>query len=351
MTKQVSISFIFDFAPSLTKFSIFDIGEGKSYIDSEAFEQNFETKYEQFFKAQLTALVQACSVEKVPVSVYFSGVFLEYLEVHDAQMLQNLKETVSEGNLNLLGGTYYHSMSSIYSKDVFINEVKLHQEKLLSLFDKRPKHFYNTENIYYNDLAISLNELGYTTTFGGSIDWYLGENKEKRIFHSKNSEQLHILLVNSDEGKSIFENEEMPVHFLQVESNGMTKLGGVKNIIDKTQSKAEVVSIDSLLSGKDLTAYQVNNPIMGSSWGLTLASFHDSALQQQAIRQFYKLEDVVTKTKSQKLIQEWLVLGNINFFLSMSTELNEDTLAYDTYASYINILNDIELAAEKLLDK
>jgi hypothetical protein len=351
MNKQVSISFVFDFAPSLTKFSIFDIGEGKSYIDSEAFEQNFESKYEGFFKEQLEALIQASNVEKVPVSVYFSGTFLTYLEIYHDQMLHKLKDAVNEGNLSLLAGTYYHSMSSIYSKDIFVNEVKLHQEKLRSVFDKTPNHFYNTENIYYNDLAISLNELGYTSTFGGSIDWYLGENKDERIFHSKYSDQLHILLVDSDEGKSIFENEEMSIHFLQIEPNGMTKLGGVKNIIDKTQSKAKIASIENLTKATKSSPYHVNNPIMGSSWGLTLASFHDSALQQQAIKQFYKLEGIVTKTNSQKLIQEWLVLGNINFFLSISTELNEDTLAYDTYASFINILNDIELAAEKLLEK
>jgi len=346
MDKQVSISFVFDFAPSLSKFSIFEIGESKSYIDVEASQKNFESKYNEFFKEQIVDLIHCCNEDRGSISAYFSGTFLEYLEVSDGQMLQRLKDSILDDNLSLLGGTYYHSLSSIYSKSIFINEVRLHQEKLYSIFGKKPIHFYNTENIYFNDLANTINELGFISTFGGSIDWYLGEVKDKRIFHSKDTEQLKILLVDSDEGKNIFDRPEMSVHFLQLESNGIAKLGGVKNIINKTKSKTHITSIANLLKVEDLKAYQVNNPIMGSSWGLTLASFHDSALQQQAIKQFYKLEALVTKTENQELIQKWMVLGNINFFLNMSTELYEDTIAYDTYASFINILNDLEIECE-----
>jgi hypothetical protein len=346
MDKQVSISFIFDFAPSLSKFSIFEIGKDKSYIDIEASEKNFEAKYKEFFKEQLNNLISVSQEKNISISTYFSGTFLEYLEVSDSQMLQRLKNTILDENLILLGGTYYHSLSSIYSKNIFINEVKLHQEKLYSIFGKKPVHFYNTENIYFNDLANTIYELGFTSTFGGSIDWYLGEEKAKRIFNSKETDQLKILLVDSDEGKNIFENTEMSVHFLQLESSGITKLGGVKNIINKTKSKTHITSIADLLKAKDLKAYHVNNPIMGSSWGLTLSSFHDSALQQQAIKQFYKLEALVTKTENQELIQKWMVLGNINFFLNMSIELFDDSIAYDTYASYINILNDLEIACD-----
>lgn len=346
MNKQVSISFIFDFAPSLAKFSIFEIGKAKPYLDTELSQKNFESKYNEFFKEQLTGLIHACNEKRGSTSAYFSGTFLEYLEASDSQMLQRLKDSVLDDNLSLLGGTYYHSLSSIYSKSIFINEVILHQEKLLAVFGKKPIHFYNTENIYFNDLANTICELGFTSTFGGSIDWYLGEAKDKRIFHSKDTDQLKILLVDSDDGKNIFDNEEMPVHFLQLESNGIAKLGGVKNIINKTASKAHITSIANQLKSKDLKAYHVNNPIMGSSWGLTLSSFHDSALQQQAIKQFYKLEALVTKTENQELIQKWMALGNINFFLKMSTDLNEDSIAYDTYASFINILNDLEIVCD-----
>lgn len=349
MMKSISISFIFDFSYTLPKFTIFEIGQGKPYIDYNTSNVNFKAQYRSFFKEQLEVLNVLCTDQGLNISVYFSGIFLEFLEEVDSEMVKKIRASVESGNLELLGGTYYHSLTSIYSKESFTDEASKHKEKLKTTFNAVPVHFYNTENIYYNELPQLLQKNGYVSTFGASIDWYLGKEKDKRIFNSKASDKFHVFLVDSDQGQNIFDRQEMSTHFLQLESHGIFELGGIRNIVAKAQSNAQIKALSHHdKQPEKLSTYIINNPVMGSSRGLTLASFQDNGLQRQALKQYYALEDSVNKSNNKELRQKWLQLGNINCFLNMSPDIDEEIKPYDIYNSYMNILNDLEISTNAI---
>src|SRR5437879_5638889 len=138
----------------IKKYSIFDIGKEHEY-----FNDNSETNLNN--KRILEKVSNKCYlptnailydlIKKNPefkVSFSLSGVFLEQLEEYAPHVLESFQKLVSTGNVEILSETYYHSLSFLYSKKEFKEQVALHAKKIKKLFKKKPQVFRNTELIY-----------------------------------------------------------------------------------------------------------------------------------------------------------------------------------------------------------
>jgi alpha-amylase len=87
---------------------------------------------------------------KIAYSV--TGVLLEQLEKFAPEVLTTFKQLADTGCVEYLGETYYHSLSFLYSKNEFIEQVKAHRQTIQRLFGQTPRIFRNTELIYNNGL-------------------------------------------------------------------------------------------------------------------------------------------------------------------------------------------------------
>ena len=110
------------------------------------------------------------------VSFSLSGVFLdqclEYGEI-GKQVLDNFKRLAAFPSCELLNETYYHSLSFLYSKLEFAEQIKLHHQKIKKLFGVTPKIFRNTELIYNNEIASFIKELGFRGILAEGWDYVL----------------------------------------------------------------------------------------------------------------------------------------------------------------------------------
>ncbi|CAG1009967.1 alpha-amylase [Phycisphaerales bacterium] len=93
------------------------------------------------------------------VSYAVTGVALEQMERWAPDVISIFQELAKTGCCEFLGETYFHSLSGIYSRAEFNDQVEMHTHKIQQLFGQTPKVFRNTELIYNNDLAWHVSQM------------------------------------------------------------------------------------------------------------------------------------------------------------------------------------------------
>lgn len=336
MSHSLSISIIYDWNCPLSEFSFFDVNSGKSYFPSNESDL-FLAAYNSGMDRQLKEIVDS----KKPVSIYFSGPFMEQLALHDSDIISAIK---ANKHIELLGGTYHHSLVSLFSKKHFQKEVDWHKKLSKKCFGKKAHSFLNTNNVYFNDLAEQLANAGYHSTFTGAIDWHLGDKKDQRVFSSRNSENFKLMLTNSNSEAILFQNTKIENHFIQFSSQQLEAVGGWNELLRKTKNKADLVTLQEQLKGASSDTYNIRQPISCSYGDLNLNQLQDYPLQQSWLKQLYGLESSLSK-KPEVLQKKWSRLGSIGVLKSLNPDLdrNNDQNSYDVYQSLINIISDLHL--------
>lgn len=134
---------------------------------------------------------------KVKVSFSLSGVFLEQCEMFDQDLLETFRQLAETGCVEFLNQTYYHSVSSLYpDKSEFIEQVKLHQQKMKSLLGCVPTFFENTELLYNNAVAQVIDDLGYKGIFMEGVEKVLGDKSPNYVYAAKDCKKLRVLMRN-----------------------------------------------------------------------------------------------------------------------------------------------------------
>jgi len=87
------------------------------------------------------------------ISYSITGVVLEQLEEFAPDVIDLFKRLAETGCCEFLAETHHHSLSFLYSKSEFAEQVDLHTRKIQTLFGQTPRVFRNTELIYSNDVA------------------------------------------------------------------------------------------------------------------------------------------------------------------------------------------------------
>lgn len=87
------------------------------------------------------------------VSYALTGVVLDQMEEFCPDVIDLFKRLADTGCCEFLGETYHHSLSFLYSKAEFRDQVDAHTRRIQGLFGQTPRVFRNTELIYSNDVA------------------------------------------------------------------------------------------------------------------------------------------------------------------------------------------------------
>lgn len=181
----------------LSKCNVFEIGGKADYFEGPF---NFENQkvFEKIARkcylptnALLLELLKRHPEFKVSFS--FSGVFLEQCEQFGEigkQVLDSFKAIVATGRAEVLAETYYHSLSWLYSKKEFAEQIRKHTKKIYQVFKKRPRVFRNTELIYNNEIAEFIREMGFKGVLAEGWDHYLDWRSPNHLYTPTKAE-LH----------------------------------------------------------------------------------------------------------------------------------------------------------------
>ncbi len=377
----------------LARYQIFDVGKNKEYFDEK---KNKEIIMKVSKKCYIpTNELMLKLLDKYPdfkISFSLSGVLIEQLKMYNEKVLDLFKELVKHKNVEILDETYYHSLAFIYSKNEFKKQVILHNKLIKDTFHKRPRVFRNTELIYNNELANMIEKMGYSGILAEGADKVLGWKSPNYIYRPVGTKKIRLLLKNyklSDDIAFRFSNHnwsEYPLTaekyarwigsinepivnlFLdyetfgehQWEETGIFKfLEHLPNELSKYKNVEFRTPSQIIKKHRPVGELDIHNFISWADVERDLSAWLGNELQQSAAKEVYVLEEKVLKTKDKKLIDDWRKLQISDHFYYMCIKwfadgdvhkyFNPYDNPYDAFITFMNILQDINSRADKIL--
>ena len=380
------------------EYSIFEIGKDIDYFsgDIESNTANAKILKKVSSKCYLPTnkiLLELLSNHpEFKITFSFSGIFLEQLEEYEPEVLESFQKLVDTTQVEILSETYYHSLSFLYSKGEFREQVRMHKEIIQRLFGITPKVFRNTELIYNNDVAKEIELMGFKGILAEGADHILGWKSPNFLYRPSDTSNIKLLLKNyklSDDIAFRFSQEswgEWPLTaskytdwinqingngnivnlFMDYETFGEHQWGetGIfeflrhlpKEILKHSNNDFKTPS-ELIDSSTSQGTCNVEESISWADEKRDLSAWLGNDMQHEAITKIYSLGHKVLSSRDPKLIHIWRKLQASDHFYYMSTKQFSDgdvhsyfspyQSPYEAFISFMNVLKDLELKLEK----
>ncbi len=154
-----------------------------------------------YFPANQTILEQVdkhkADRKRFKVSYSVSGVFIEQCERWNPDLLETFWQLANSRCVEFLDQTYYHSLAGLYDSDrgEFIEQVRMHRQLMKDLLNYEPKVFENTECLYNNAIAKTVEKMGYKAMITEGVERVLGWRSPNYVYKAKDS-PLRVLTRN-----------------------------------------------------------------------------------------------------------------------------------------------------------
>jgi alpha-amylase len=320
------------------------------------------------------------------VSYSVSGSVLEQFEHYTPEVLDTFRRLNDTGCVEFLAETYSHSLSFLYSRGEFAEQVRAHAERMKELFGRTPAVFRNTELIFNNDMAHFVEQMGFRGALCEGVDQILAYRSPNYLYHAPGTRRLILLLRNfrlSDDVAFRFSNRSWSEWPLTAEKyarwiHAVNGNGYVVNLFMDYETFGEHQPADSgifdffrrlpeeILKHPDndfktpsevLEAYPVSGeydvPHM-ISWADTerdLSAWLGNAMQSNALHELYRMEADVKAAGSEDLLRDWRRLQASDHFYYMCTKhfadgdvhryFNPYESPYDSYINFMNVLDNL----------
>lgn len=372
----------------MKKYSVFDIDHNHEYFDEH---KNREVLQKVVKKCYLPAnkmllhLIKKYKHTKRPFKIAFSitGTALEQFECYAPEVLESFKKLSDTGCVEFLSETYHHSLSFLYSRREFRDQVELHRKKILALFGQDPKVFRNTELIFNNELAQTIQDMGYNAILSEGADHVLGWRNPNYVYTAKTAPRLKLLLKNyklSDDvafrfGQSswkeypltadkfsrwIHDNDGHSVNlFMDYETFGEHQWSetGIFEFMNHLPQELykdpglNFVTPSELAKYDPVAELDIHSFISWADIERDLSAWKGNSMQESALHELYALEDPVKTLGDDALLADWRKLTTSDHYYYMCTKYFNDgdvhkyfnpyDTPYESYINFMNILNDL----------
>ncbi|MDD4891572.1 MAG: glycoside hydrolase family 57 protein [Phycisphaerae bacterium] len=320
------------------------------------------------------------------IAYSITGIALEQFGRYAPEVLDSFKELADTGCVEFLAETYYHSLSFLYDREEFMEQVRIHSKRIQETFGQTPKVFRNTELVYNNDLAHMVARMGYKGVVAEGADRVLGYRSPTYLYHPVGEPSVTLLCKNyrlSDDIAFRFSNrgwsewpltaEKFAAWVHQVNGNGYLvnlfmdyetvgehqwEETGIFSFFKHLPAKVFDFPDDNFLTPSEAID---RHPISGEidcpemiSWADTerdLTAWLGNAMQSNALHELYKLGQMVKATGDVRLIHDWRRLGTSDHFYYMCTKyfadgdvhkyFNPYESPYDSYINFMNVLDNL----------
>ena len=324
---------------------------------------------------------------KFKVSYSITGTLLEQFEHFCPEVLSTFHALAQTGCVEFLTETYYHSLSFLYSRDEFGEQINKHREIIKHLFDQTPRIFRNTELIYNNDLAKHLESMGdFDAVITEGADHILGYRSPNFVYHPEGCDKLKLLLKNyslSDDIAFRFSDRNWSQWPLTAEkfSKWVNKVNGngyIVNLFMDYETFGEHQWEDTgifnfihhlpehVLKYPD-NDFKTPSEVVQSyepvgtvdvphliSWADTerdISAWLGNAMQSNALHEIYRLENNVKSLGDEKITADWRKLQTSDHFYYMCTKyfadgdvhkyFNPYNSPYDSYINFMNVVDNL----------
>jgi alpha-amylase len=331
------------------------------------------------------------------VAYSITGVLLEQLQTFSPEVMSTFDALAETGCVEFLAETYYHSLSFLYSRNEFIDQVNKHTDTINKYFGQKPRIFRNTELIYNNELATLIESTGnFDAIITEGADHILGYRSPNFVYKPKDCKNLKLLLKNyalSDDIAFRFSNRDWTQWPLTADkfAQWVSDVNGNGNVVNLFmdyetfgEHQWEDTGIfdfmrhlpETVLRHPDnnfktpsevVDSYQpvgevdVPHVISWADIERDLSAWVGNAMQSNAIHELYRLEKKIKETADEKIISDWRKLQVSDHFYYMCTKyfadgdvhkyFNPYNSPYDSYINFMNVLGNLNSRCSKASKK
>ena len=322
------------------------------------------------------------------IAYSITGILLEQLQRYAPEVMSTFDALAETGCVEFLAETYYHSLSFLYSRDEFTEQINKHVAAIDYFFGQKPRVFRNTELIYNNELAAQIESMGcFDAVITEGADHILGYRSPNFVYQPKGCSKLKLLLKNyslSDDIAFRFSNRNWPQWPLTADkfARWISNVNGNGNVVNLFldyetlgEHQWEDTGIfdfmrhlpDEILKHPDNNFKTPSEVVQcyGSvgtvdvphiiSWAdieRDLSAWVGNAMQSNAIHELYRIEKKVKKTNDERIIADWRKLQASDHFYYMCTKyfadgdvhkyFNPYDSPYDSYINFMNVLDHLQ---------
>jgi alpha-amylase len=321
------------------------------------------------------------------IAYSITGLLLEQLERYGPEVISTFDALAETGCVEFLAETYYHSLSFLYSRNEFVEQINKHIDAINYFFRQRPRIFRNTELIYNNSLAALIESMGcFDAIITEGADHILGYRSPNFVYQPTGCNSLKLLLKNyqlSDDIAFRFSNRDWTQWPLTADkfAGWISNINGNGNVVNLFmdyetfgEHQWEDTGIfdfmrhlpDEILKHPD-NNFKTPSEVVKSygssdtidvphiiSWADTerdLSAWLGNAMQSSAIHELYRMERKIKNTNDEKIIGDWRKLQASDHFYYMCTKYFSDgdvhkyfnpyDSPYDSYINFMNVLDHL----------
>lgn len=377
MSKSICFYFQVHQPYNLRTYRFFDVGKRHFYNDEYRNRTEMRRKADQSYLPMNEILMEQIKRygNKVKYAFSFSGQAIEQMQQYAPDALESFKELVKTGNVEILAGTYAHSLAALFNKDVFKKQVSEHKKLMKEIFGVTPKTFINTELLYSNEIGADVAEMGFNLMVTEGAKHVLGWKSPNYLYANNINPKLRLLLRNyrlSDDISLRFASDCLTTDNY-VERLNEIKDGEVVNVCvdydnfgDKYDASTGILNfmrylpeaifnntdfefakpIEMLDKLQTMSMFDAPIPLSCMDEERDLSAWMGNVLQDDALQTLYSFANKVKRCKDEDVIRDWNALQDANHFYSLCTKYS-NVSPYDYYINYMNILTDFNERVSK----
>ncbi len=367
----------------LKRYRFFDIGSDHYYYDDYANESAITEIAEKSYIPALTTMLDMIKENDGAFKVAFSvsGVGLEMLELYAPHVIELLHEINKTGCCEFLCEPYSHGLSSLASREVFMEEVQRQNRKIKELFGKKPKVLRNSGLIYSDEIGEMAASMGFKGMLSEGAKHILAWRSPHFVYNCSTAPNLKLLLRDyklSDDISLRFSNpkwSEYPLFaetyvdwiaqlpeedeviniFMNLHALGVSQplsshiLDFLKAIPACAKERGISFSTPSEIidKHKSVGPLEVTYPLSWMDEERDASSWLGNSLQREAFDKLYNLAERIMLSDDKKLKQDFDYLQAAENLRFMTTKQNGIITErciyespYDAFTNYMNILGD-----------
>jgi len=376
----------------LRRLRSFEPPQGLDYFDGAKDQQVLDRIADRCYLPANATILRALEEHQGRFRVAFSisGTAVEQMKAHRPDALESFRRLAARDDVELLGETYYHSLASLWpEQDEFAEQARLHAALMKEEFGRVPRVFRNTELIFDNRLAGTVQKLGYDAILTEGTERILGARPPTRVYQSTSG--LPVLLKHyrlSDDVAFRFHDSKWPGWPLTADKFARwlaTTPGDVVNLMMDYETFGEHMWRESgifeflewmpreaLKAGNAFTlpgeAARALKPtgVLDVPWAISWAdaerdvsAWLGNEMQQEAFEALRRLRPRVLATHDPDIIRAWRALTTSDHLYYCSTKGLADQSIHAYFSPYdspylafiylMNALRDLERKVETRL--
>lgn len=372
----------------LKRYRFFDIGNDHYYYDDFADDEIISRVAAQSYIPMANTLLEMIEKSKgaFKFAIMISGTAIEQLQLYQPEVIDLFKKLADTGCMEILSGTYAHSLASLEDTEEFVRDVKKHDSLIRSTFGKAPKVFANTELIYDDEIALVIKSMGFKTTVTEGAKHIMGWKSPNYVYSAASCPDLKLLLVNSKMSQDItrrfndmswFEypltadkymrwiastpEEEQVINLcMPMDSFGtfLPESSGIFEFLKALPQFAKEMGVEFATPSevskklKPIGEMVVVHPISGAGEARDVSAWMGNDLQREALKKLYAQAERVNLCSDKRLKQDWEYLQSSDHFLYMKTSndgeaaLSPYDSPYSAFTNYMNVLADFTVRVD-----